>query len=525
MERKKCMENSKMDFAEKLKEIADGFLTFANFNIPEVSGGYSEQLKNTVYGLLDFDKPKVMVYGIYNSGKSTLINALMQQEVAEMADRPMTDTISEFDHGDYILVDSPGVDAPIQHEKVTNEFLNRCHIILFVISSKGGFESKYNYQRMAELINRDIPFIIVLNERGCQINKEWSQEEKELRRAEHAQELKSIQYKIIDNLKKVTGDKRITDKYEVYILNAKKALRGIQKNNQKLYAASNIEALDKRIVQLIQSGSALKVLRQPLTNLKACMDDAETYIAGQMHDGDSDFEEKINILRKKQENLKDEMRLFVRQETGSRVEEIASLYAGGAAESAEGVEYDIIGAIRERYDMKLKDLNFQIHKLLGDDAGCDIPELTNMLDVELKKKDYASRNMEIKEEEEELAPKEKEKKGLFDFLKSRSRREKEKYERMEREAALVNAKNENRLNEQIRVRQEARQAASSDMFELQNLIISAVNEDIALQFDGLMDQIHAIDSQNKEQIEEGKRKLADLDAFRKELDDLENTIA
>ena len=77
------MENSKMDFAEKLKEIADGFLEFAKFNIPEVSDGYSEQLENTVYGLLDFDKPKVMVYGIYNSGKSTLINALMQQYVPQ----------------------------------------------------------------------------------------------------------------------------------------------------------------------------------------------------------------------------------------------------------------------------------------------------------------------------------------------------------------------------------------------------------------------------------------------------------
>lgn len=49
-----------------------------------------------------------MVYGIYNSGKSTLINALMRQEAAEMADRPMTDQISEFDRGEYVLVGFSG---------------------------------------------------------------------------------------------------------------------------------------------------------------------------------------------------------------------------------------------------------------------------------------------------------------------------------------------------------------------------------------------------------------------------------
>ena len=121
---------------------------------------------------------------------------------------------------------SPEIDAPIAHEKITDEFLNKCHIILFVISSKGGFEGKYNYEKMADLINRDIPFIIVLNERGCLIKQEWSAEEKALKKAEYGQELRSIQYKIIENLRKVTGDKNITDKYESYVLNARKAPPG-----------------------------------------------------------------------------------------------------------------------------------------------------------------------------------------------------------------------------------------------------------------------------------------------------------
>lgn len=36
----------------------------------------------------------VMVYGIYNAGKSTLINALIGQEVAPTGDIPLTDKVA-----------------------------------------------------------------------------------------------------------------------------------------------------------------------------------------------------------------------------------------------------------------------------------------------------------------------------------------------------------------------------------------------------------------------------------------------
>lgn len=520
------MENNKIDFAKRLKKIADDFLGFASGNISEKCGEYTGRVKETVYSLLDFDKPKVMVYGIYNSGKSTLINALMKKEVAEMADRPMTCKIAEYDHGDYILVDSPGVDAPIEHENITKKFLSKCHIILFVISSKGGFESKYNYERMVELINGDIPFVIVLNERGYPKKKEWDQKTRDLYEAKYQQELKSIQYKIIDNLKKVSGDKNIADKYEVYILNARKALLGIQKNKQQMYAASHIEDLDRRIVQLIQSSSALKVLRQPLTNLKSCMDDAEKYITNEMHDNDSDYEDKINILRQKQENLKDEMRILIRQETSSKVEELAQMYIKGTAEAAQGVEYDVIGVINAKYNMKLKDLNLYIRRSLDGGENFCTPEDEDSLLVTPKEKDYESRNIEIEEDNEPVTREPEEKKIAFlEFFKTQKMKDKEKRERLEMEAYLTNTRNENLMNEMIRGRQEARQTASGDMFELQNLLISAADEDITLRFEDIMNWLHEIDCQNKERIAEGKRQLKELEDIRRELSVLENTIA
>ena len=116
-----------------------------------------EQVNKKVLGLLQEQKPKVLVYGIYNAGKSTLVNVLCGKEVAEVGDRPTTAKTQPYDAGKYILMDTPGIDAPIEHEMEADENMNNCHVILFVVSSKGGFESRKNYERMVEMIQRGLP--------------------------------------------------------------------------------------------------------------------------------------------------------------------------------------------------------------------------------------------------------------------------------------------------------------------------------------------------------------------------------
>ena len=158
------IEDKKMDLTSRLMDVTDKFNKFIADEFSDFTSYFNEKIETGVYALLNGEKPKVMVYGIYNSGKSTLINSLCKKEVAETADRPLTDEIAEYDRGDYYLVDSPGVDAPIQHEMVTEEHINQCHVILFVISSKGMFEDRTNYRKLVNLIKKDIPFVILLND-------------------------------------------------------------------------------------------------------------------------------------------------------------------------------------------------------------------------------------------------------------------------------------------------------------------------------------------------------------------------
>lgn len=304
-------------------------------------------------------------------------------------------------------------------------------------------------------------------------------------------------------------------------------MAGIQKNKEALYRASNIDVLDKRIVQLVQGGTATKVLKQPVTNLKNCFDYIESQIAKQMQEGsENNFAAKIDILRKKQENFKDEMRILIRQATSSRIEEIASYYASNNAEAAEGEAYTIFQDVEDKYTSKLTDLLVYIQRSFNDIDGINtMMDASSNLFFDLKPKDYSKRNIGIAETEEEIKPiKEEEKKGLFDFLKSNSKREKEKKERLEREAELLNERNQNKLNELIRVRQEARQYAASDMFELQNILITIINAGIVEKFEEIISYVQTVDCENKQLREEGRRKLRELSAIRIKLVDFENKL-
>ena len=244
-----------------------------------------EQVNKKVLGLLQEQKPKVLVYGIYNAGKSTLVNVLCGKEVAEVGDCPTTAKTQPYDAGKYILMDTPGIDAPIAHELEANENMNNCHVILFVVSSKGGFETRKNYERMVEMIQRGLPFYIILNDRGSATTDEQ----------EHQRELESIQQKIITNLIQVSGDDHIDEKYEVITLNTKRAWTGIQKGKQILVEKSGIQVLQCRLENLLQENGALQWLSTPLSTLKELLEKATDELQKQL--GNQEYAEQKKALR------------------------------------------------------------------------------------------------------------------------------------------------------------------------------------------------------------------------------------
>ena len=519
------LEEKKIDLSTRLMNVANAFSEFVNMEFVDFSTYFADKLEDGLFSLLNGDKPKVMVYGIYNSGKSTLINALCKEEVAEMADRPMTDQITEYDKGDYYLVDSPGVDAPIQHEIVTEEHINKCHVILFVISSKGLFEDRTNYLKLVNLIKKDIPFVIVLNDRGCPIGKDWTDEQKKRAKFDHEQELKIIQYKIIENLIRESNDKNIADKYEVIVLNAKKAWMGVEKGKPQLYENSGVEFLDRRINQLLTSETSIGAMyKQPISNLKDCLNEVEKMVTQTMSGNSSeDFGVRLHTLERKKDNILDDLRILTQQAVRNYLDELTNSYVNGDADIFETIANTIYMDIDDRYTAKINELLvFVDHNFK--DLHLYMDGMSNLSYESGGKKGSAVSIGEDESKPYDDIKLPEEKHQFFDFLKSRKKREKEKQERLEQEARIRNERAQYEVQENIRRKQEARQLASSDLDVLVREFNTIITKGLAEKYDEIISQIQQIDCFNKQVREDGERQMLRLRELRSELSAIENSI-
>ncbi|MFC4803611.1 GTPase [Filifactor villosus] len=515
----------KKDFASKLKDIATEFSQYVSDEFCDHESGIHQELEEKVIQLLDVEKPKIMVYGIYNSGKSTLINAMCREEVAEMADRPMTAEISEYDKGEYILVDSPGVDAPIEHEQVTQEFLDKCHVILFVMSTKGLFEDRSNYKRLASLILKGVPFIIVLNDRGTEIKKEWDQERKSQVKALHQEELNTIQHKVIKNLIRESNDSKIADKYEVVVLNAKKALTGVLRERAELFKSSGVERLEQRIEQFIRNDKSVKALfSRPISNIKDLMDNLEKVITQQMiGDKSEEFERKMDSLLAMKNNLTNDLRIMAKQSVNNVLEELTNSYFHENYEALESVANQAIFDINEKYSMRMTSFMLYIQKNFED----SVYSTNHSLEVEnLDAYKLHSFSMddsgEYVEGEEEQLPK---KPGFWDFLKSRKKKEQEKKALLQKQVEARNRNEEYKLHETIRKKQEARQFASSDLDDLLRRINAAISRQVQEVYDEQFGRIQSMKAHNIQIHEDCMRKMQGLSNLRKKLEGVENMLA
>ena len=313
-----------------------------------------KRTEEKIMPLLEYKKPRIMVYGIYNSGKSTLVNAICEEKVAEVADRPMTDRITEYDAGKYILVDSPGVNAPMQHEEIADRHLEGCHMILFVVSSKGLFEDRVNYQKMGNLIQKELPFYIILNERAEALPpKEQREERREVERR-HIEELNEIKRKIIKNLESYSGVADVKEKYDVIMLNAKRAWDGVEKKKENLIKNSRISDLLGRIDSILEGRGALKQLLAPLSAIEQMIGEIEKDIISEQ--GNEEYAVRREILQKKIINFREDFLADIRYIAERYVNDIYNMRMGNRSVGIGDIRNEICREVENSYKSKVSSL-------------------------------------------------------------------------------------------------------------------------------------------------------------------------
>lgn len=101
---------------------------------------------------------RVAVFGKYNHGKSTLLNAIIGQEIFKAADRRETTEVREYKHEDIIWVDTPGLDADVHGEddRRAREGAFKVSDFLFLVHSvKTGELDKYEARLYRDLMKQD----------------------------------------------------------------------------------------------------------------------------------------------------------------------------------------------------------------------------------------------------------------------------------------------------------------------------------------------------------------------------------
>lgn len=198
----------------------------------------------------------IMVYGVYNAGKSTLINALAGAEVAATGDIPLTSQVSEYLCGAFKIIDTPGIDAPIAHEKVTKEQLQKADVIIFVVNPIGVAEEQKTLDALISLVEKQKQVFLVFNE-------------KDKLQHEDFMHLKDQTRIILQDLASQRGLSEVVKEIPIVKINAKTALKGRLENKQTLIDNSGFTDFEKDLNEFIGSLSDKTISQRLKTELEA----------------------------------------------------------------------------------------------------------------------------------------------------------------------------------------------------------------------------------------------------------------
>jgi hypothetical protein len=208
------------------------------------------RLASAVEDKLGTLRPTLMFYGCYNAGKSSLINAIMGEDAARVSDRPQTDRVTSYPWRGYELLDTPGIDAPADHERVSEAQVARSDVVLFVVSSSGAFEERGVAEAMARVLALRKPLLVVMNNKsGLDLVSD---------------EMMQARTRLLVNLGRLTGDPTCADRFTVHLVNARTALKARQEGKALLLERSGILGLERVLAETLAGMDGIRQLSTPL---------------------------------------------------------------------------------------------------------------------------------------------------------------------------------------------------------------------------------------------------------------------
>ncbi len=281
---------------------------------------------------IDDLNPRIMIYGIYNAGKSTLLNALIGENQAAMNDVPTTVKVTPYRWKEYTIFDTPGINAPKKDEEVSKEQLNKSDVIIFVMDTEGAFNLGKNYRELVDVVKGKKKLLIVLNNKSSI----------EMDTQEGVAELEKIKGNIYRDFAECYGStsaEELSRHFKIVVVDAKLALEA--RTNAALPEAdktvmlhtSNILALESEIVNVYASATGFTVLDEIAHLLSHELDLVQGLL--KKLEGDKVAQggyEAIEQLQKQQEKLLNKVKDRIEALTASLKGEIRSILTSATDE-------------------------------------------------------------------------------------------------------------------------------------------------------------------------------------------------
>ncbi|HHP0356513.1 MULTISPECIES: GTPase [Campylobacter] len=186
-------------------------------------------------------KPTICVIGLYNSGKSSLLNALtnsFDKNNFSVADIVKTKEIKSLEYEDVIFTDTPGLNVDEDDDANASKGFLQSDIYLFVHSVLTGELHKQEFEYLKKLVeNNDDNFVknlVIILSKSDGVDRDKIKQVKE-----------SVKNQLLNFI-----DQKTIDKMKIIPISSESYIKGYNENKKLLIENSNIELLNQTLNDL-----------------------------------------------------------------------------------------------------------------------------------------------------------------------------------------------------------------------------------------------------------------------------------
>jgi len=304
---------------------------------------------------------KVLLYGPYNSGKTTLINALAGEELFKVGPIPETMELQPKSFGEYEIIDSPGFNAPTpEAEELSKKCARWDADLVIIVSSIPYLQDEKLWQECEELLLTGKDVFIVGNMKE-EINEQQIEDIKD--------NVYSKKARIQTKFKKKTGEI-----YGPYFLNALSAFnaRTSRPKKQALEMKSGIQFFQREIQNYVMENKNLSGAITIANNISHYLEDKKEEIIKEVTKN-NEHGVTIREAIKKVEGLKKDFEEFIDRMVDSslkNLEILANKIVWGELNDNDIFKNEIVKEIKnmgrksnEHFNLLLQNVRYELRTI------------------------------------------------------------------------------------------------------------------------------------------------------------------